>query len=761
MKKTNVKFRYVSLAVFILLFFSVPANSATYYMGSGENFTTLESAVAAMSGGDTLIIRDGVYGGSENVLDESHMPPSGTSVNPTVIRAENDGGAIFPDSFIKMTGPANSSYIDFVGLKALSGTSVSYNTTHFRFFRCAFTSTNAGQTDNSTFAISGTYHLIEDCWAWGEGRYGMYATASAYTHHIVFRRCVVRMDKLNAYSPIAALHTYGVSQVAFQNCIVLDGDERFWLNYEEKGPAYYNHNAPLDIYVDGSIALNYPSYFSGGTPGTNFVIRNSAAVDLANGLVIDMKNTSPDDFEVDHLTAWNTDSIGVQAKNIVGGSWPVTNSIIYGNSSVGLNGWGMSSDYNVLYANPTDYVNPTAGINDYSASNSNAIDPFDGTPGNGTACVLYPVRLEIDSNCDGTGIGGTDRGAEILKRIGVSGTVWGEAGWDTVTSVDLWPWPNEYRIKVDVASYSYTGVDRYGALNQTLSGARGFAASGTQLDGTSAITLTSYIWEYLGNPIPPEIYGDSPPVTEPPVTDFVVLQDFEDGILWVPAGNQDPTGNGRGWSFFDAGSQASIEIDSSQGANNTQNSLKVTFDSNDPQLYFKSDTKSTDNMPEAAGANRMSFYVKFPANFQIQPLPYRYKTWEFGTFIHDPADWYDDAAIRHFYHFLTMEQVGDGWVKYILTTRPDHERDMGTDVPADMSYYYDNFGRFYFHFGPEAGGPTQERPFTIWIDEIKFYFDDGTVGGQIHDGGVGDAGYDGEFFPNFIVEPASNLRVNL
>src|SRR5205085_1629742 len=59
----------------------------------------------------------------------------------------------------------------------------------------------------------------------------------------------------------------------------------------------------------------------------------------------------------------------------------------------------------------------------------------------------------------------------------------------------LWPFPNEAVIKADMASYSGPG----GA------GARGFTA-GNSLDG-SPQTLTRYIWEYLGNQIPAEIYG--------------------------------------------------------------------------------------------------------------------------------------------------------------------------------------------------------------------------------------------------------------
>ncbi len=232
-----------------------------------------------------------------------------------------------------------------------------------------------------------------------------------------------------------------------------------------------------------------------------------------------------------------------------------------------------------------------------------------------------------------------------------------------------------------------------------------------------------------------------------------MLQDFEDGILWTAGGNQDPTGNKRGWAIRYPATGDKAEIDTI-GSNGSDKSLKITFSSsNNAEIYFRSDDKTTDRMPEAQGANRMSFYVRFPKGFPIQPKPFRYCTWQLGTYIHDSDDWFDthpassesDHGIHHYYHRLTIERAGEGWVKYIINTHPDQANYSGKTVPPDMPYYYNNFGRFYFHFGTEAGGPEPSRPFSIWIDEIKFYYDDGSIGGQVHDGGKDDPGFDGEF----------------
>jgi len=235
-----------------------------------------------------------------------------------------------------------------------------------------------------------------------------------------------------------------------------------------------------------------------------------------------------------------------------------------------------------------------------------------------------------------------------------------------------------------------------------------------------------------------------------------ILQDFENEVLWLPGGNQDPTGNNRGWAFASPGDSDKIEIDDI-GANGSRHSLKITFAHPDNNhIYFRSIDKISDHMPEALGANRMSFYMRFPADFPVQPLPFRYDTWQLGTYIHDPENWNDthqatfesDHGIHHYYHRLTIEQVGNGWVKYIVNTHPDQANYSGSTVPPNIMNYFDQFGRFYFQFGEAAGGPEPSRPFTIWIDEIKFYYDDGTIGGQIHEGGQNDAGFNGEFFPD-------------
>jgi hypothetical protein len=101
---------------------------------------------------------------------------------------------------------------------------------------------------------------------------------------------------------------------------------------------------------------------------------------------------------------------------------------------------------------------------------------------------------------------------------GKPGTLWGEDGYRQLQdgsngqmNINLWPFPNEEQIKLKMQTYSYD--------NGNLTGNRGFARAGAkQLNGIDDVTLTSYIWEYLGNPCPTEICTNS---------DIIFINNFE------------------------------------------------------------------------------------------------------------------------------------------------------------------------------------------------------------------------------------------
>lgn len=94
--------------------------------------------------------------------------------------------------------------------------------------------------------------------------------------------------------------------------------------------------------------------------------------------------------------------------------------------------------------------------------------------------LRYLPQIETGAFLSTAGEDGTAVGAQILKQYGKSGTMWGDAGYNELQdgiggrdNVSLWPFPNEALIREKMAA---------------------------------PITLTSYVWEYLGSPCPEWIY---------------------------------------------------------------------------------------------------------------------------------------------------------------------------------------------------------------------------------------------------------------
>ena len=738
--KTGKTMFILGAVMWVLGAFVQGAWSATHYMP--DDFANLQTAMSNMVGGDELIIRDGTYTGTINSIDDAHLPPSGSAAAYTIIRAEHPGEVVFDgETSLNVFRVSNGvrNYITFKGIiwcRSNDYNCVYFNNwDHIKIQQCGFydAGVNASTSYCGLYIRGGDYILVEDCYVWGEFFYGI--TFLECTHSIM-RRCVARMDiKRSPDSRAGNFTTYSSQDIEIQNCIAIDSANNAYYTPTDGGYAFFGVNTnggAARVHFRGDIGLKI-GYKSGliETTCVDFTFDDMVVWDTAMGFYD--RTEDPSNGVYNHcLFGENNPESGWGA---IIGAHTITNSIMTNNNTYGWEYGAPILDYNCFYDNNPNYKDSSKrGTHDYCTENSNTINPRINS-------LLYLTRIESASDLSAAGSDGGRVGPRILYRIGVDGSLYGETGYNTDSGDSLWPFPHEDIIRAKMRAYNKNGVD----------GTRGFCADGQ--------TLTKYIWEYLGNPIPPEIYGSNPPAPPAPDTTSSVLQDFENGILWTPGGGQDPTGNGRGWAFLNAGSGAAIAIDATKGANGTHKSLKVTFDSDDPQIYFRSDDKITDHMPEAAGANRMSFYVRFPPDFPIQPLPFRYDTWQLGTFIHDPADWSDthqatfeaDHGIHHYYHRVTIEKAGGGWVKYIVSTQPDQANYSGSTVPPNIPHYFDSFGRFYFHFGPVAGGPEIPRPFTIWIDEIQFYHDDGTVGGEIHVGGENDSGFDGQFFPDSII----------
>ncbi|MFA6216027.1 MAG: CFI-box-CTERM domain-containing protein [Candidatus Omnitrophota bacterium] len=530
----------INLTFFLLFIFFFAHNSfaATYYVaptgsdttGNGSNPTpwaTPRYACTQMAGGDTLILKNGTYVDTTPTqlgCDNQIRPPNGTAGNYTIVKAENDWQAIIDwsgcgsisdgDEPIRIYESGQTKqYIQVEGIKVINGTTAVYtrDCDHIKLKRLAIIASPASGTDDSGYgesfiiARNSHYVLLEDSWSSGCIRYGVLVigdngnSGGSDTTHVIVRRVVIRMDYKFPGQPKACFSAYGgndsdcgsVDNIVFQNCIAIDWNPGSGMTDIYGG--YYCPKFTKQVTFQGCIALNLKP--GDGTCNGFYVLDNYR------------QNIGPTSMA--DCIAWDVKGMGIYWDR--GGEAGVRSVTATADQcTIGALTAGERYAWDRDYQNG-DWINSTLlnSIIDTSALNDTHIDTekyncynIVAMPAGATNSIttdnglLYLCRIETGSNCKGTGEGGKDIGANIFYKYGVDGTLWGEIDYATLTGTSLWPYPYEDQIRSDFRTVN--APKGAGTFPQTNDTTRGFCVNGT--------TLTKYIWEYLGNTIPAEIY---------------------------------------------------------------------------------------------------------------------------------------------------------------------------------------------------------------------------------------------------------------
>lgn len=475
---------------------------------------TITYGISAMNGGDTLVIGDGTY------AEQITGMPSGSAAGYTTIMAANDWGVTIDGS-----GFANN-YIDGIRVSAsyvaIRGFHVKmsqaadnnvgidvYMSDHVKIQRCsvAYAGTT-GDVAAINVGPASDYTLVEESYVYGGSRYPFLVYQSTHT---VVRRCVSRLDYWNGSLEAANFANYNGDNTVWENNIAIDSDTANILGGAGLYGGFFSENKPPDSSWSGTATRE--------THRGNIVLNVKAFYSAIYDYDISNLHTYSDDI------VW--DSYGGYYGDYVHGDAPVLDATRFTIGKVlgtydGMNGQGSAgTGYfigpgtgGVVVMNTVTssifWDEPSYGIADFAAGDYNsywgnganyggsymtpAAGPHDLTS-NLTAGLMYLPRIEMGSPLLTAGDGGGQVGASVVFMWGTTGTLWGDPGYDTITSDLLWPFPNEAVIGADMASYTGPGA----------AGVRGFTA-GDSKDGTPQ-TLTKYIWEYLGNQIPPDIYG--------------------------------------------------------------------------------------------------------------------------------------------------------------------------------------------------------------------------------------------------------------
>ena len=456
-----------------------PVNSGTEDGRSKDTgYNTLWKAMKIMSSGDTVIIADGNWAKTPGMsITNSHLPPSGLDYSKmSAIRAETDWKVELP--YIQDVGIGRN-YIKIKGLVVKNEFTTLYKWNHSKVLKCAFMGKKVGGNIATFTIFKGQYNLVEECVAWGGGRYKFLEYQG---HDNIFRRCVARHDWY--VSPKwegqeSNFRGYGCHNSVWQNCISIDSDrEEFQAagSFEDGDFWVGDQSGAGGNIISGCIVLKgmYQAFYLAGRE-----IKISDTVDVINSVALG-PSLEGGKFLTGAITFGSVKAniLNCLFYNIVRGNQHfISHNKGQGHlmlkDSIAMNvgkiliKHDVNADYNLFF---------NTGSDNFGKHTAN-FDPLK----NG---LLYPIRVELGSKLATLGKGRRPCGPTILKKIGISGTSKDEKGWDTLTLKNLWPFPNEDNIR--------------NLMRKTVDGVNGIY--GFCEDGQS---LTNYIWGYFGNAVPP------------------------------------------------------------------------------------------------------------------------------------------------------------------------------------------------------------------------------------------------------------------
>jgi len=461
----------------ITLFILPVGDGATYYIstadsgGSDDNDGSIDSpwatfnyAMGKLQPGNTLIVRNGIYSESLQVT------VSGSPGQPTTIKGESFGGVIIDvDSDIAIElgsdGPMNDIVVEnFIATSRLNtavmvqspdGTSVRAQTRDITLRNIGARGGSKDDNKNVFTMARIKDSLAENIFTFGDGRYSfsLYGTTNVTVRNLVSRWD--RWDGLNSKpeDPKHSFSIYDGIDNTLENAIFIDvGDNAhgaiLLAGNGNGGTAPYEHasnNKLLGVIVLNNTGLAIGDE-SGASTNDNNYFENFVLWSNSRNWFSANKNAA--NTQLNHFT--------VSANEGPDGAWVGSNNV----SNIDLT--------NSLIFENTGRI----GNFDDVISVSETADPE-------LNHILYipPASVNYQSGSDGGNIGAT-----VINKYkdGIK------------TSEALWPWENQELIKNWMCDSDYLLNIGRSDLNEP-----GWCETSK--------TLTQYIWEYLGHPIPDPI----------------------------------------------------------------------------------------------------------------------------------------------------------------------------------------------------------------------------------------------------------------
>lgn len=350
---------------------------------------SISNAYAQLQPGGTVLVKPGTY--------SAFSLKACTAAAWCTVRAEIDGTVIVTG----MDWGAGNWYARVEGLKFASSSTKALTGSFVKFFRTSFS--GGPPTGNSVTLQIGTNDrtpgasniLLEDSWAYGSG--GRYKILVYNSDQVVLRRVVTRHDggwKYDGQNPQACIAIYDSTNVRAQDVSCLDSAQ-----------GLSGFEAALYLVSNGTTSMR----------AANNVVSGAIVIDSPNN--------------------------GIAAEGTTSANWLVQDAAVLRSAAGGFNTNG-SGKLTVTRAFADVKGAPFAAWNGSLSASSCIYKGGSNSGASLTSCSSTLPTSITQPNALG-------QGASIQFRIGKDGTLFGEPGFEDLTTAPLWPWPNEERIKAD------------------------------------------------------------------------------------------------------------------------------------------------------------------------------------------------------------------------------------------------------------------------------------------------------------------------
>lgn len=512
------------------------------YVGTSETYTTIKAAALASTSGDTIVVRDGVYQGDDNMMStpsgaQPQVTTGGTINTRSCIMAESPCGVTIDgqeargacvivgnyyagvniDRFNSGSSDFSVDYLDVDGFhyKSSNISNGVYFANRITLRNCIFgDAINYSNTHNVVNAQSSNCNqaVFEGCFAYGYGRYKFQHFESINS---VARRCFARYDAYFGIEPAQSIGTlYLALNCYLQNVWAFDSEStEFYASIEESfATITSSHQLPgtgNDSYLSGNKIQRCGTIrvFNSGYDARARDADQSAATNVEDFVSI---NTTLANVIVNPYFPIATQG----PSNIFGSTWfnlDLNNNIVYDNSplisapfwTIGtrllMNNAAISmKNYNPnlpLMQSDNGDSTPDVIIRNYSVYNSETNQEFEydiyflqnggieedrkQIQPNAANGLVYPIRLEDNSPMKLELVGAQN----TEFHIGKQGTAYGDPDNETATSIPILPIPLEKKWREINRDYTWVGPSVTSGLSGSdiLSGNRGPAVIGDSL----------------------------------------------------------------------------------------------------------------------------------------------------------------------------------------------------------------------------------------------------------------------------------------